>query len=211
VCHHTQPVDFFFKLTFIYSLYILISASLFFLVSPSHSSSCHSSYPLSSEKTEATSLESPHPIISTAEFGTSFLTEASQQDLVRGMVSIGRQQILGQSSIQLLGDLHADHLLHMCRVLGLVHSCSVVAGSVSGRPHRYRVVYTGGIFFCGVSIFFKFLSSPNSSKRFPEIHLMFGCGPLHVFPLVVGWSLSEIIHGSILSIGITEYHYSIRD
>jgi hypothetical protein len=40
---------------------------------------------------------------------------------------------------------------------------------------------------------------------------MFGCGPLHVFPLVVGWSLSEIIHGSILSIGITEYHYSIRD
>jgi hypothetical protein len=53
----------------------------------------------------------------TGELATSTPAEARQSDSVRGMGSTDSQEIQGQSSIQLLGDLHEDqgaHLLHMC-------------------------------------------------------------------------------------------------
>jgi hypothetical protein len=41
---------------------------------------------------------------------------------------------------------------------------------------------------------------------------MFGCGILHLFPLVSGWSLSEDSYAKILSASITESHInSVRD
>jgi hypothetical protein len=56
----------------------------------------------------------------TEKLGAFSPTEASKAaSPVRGMRSIGKQQILEQPLLQLLGDLHEDqaaHLLHKCRV-----------------------------------------------------------------------------------------------
>jgi hypothetical protein len=48
------------------------------------------------------------------------------------------------------------------------------------------------------------LESLLSSTKFPEFHLMLGCGSLPLFPLTAGWSLSEDSYARILSARITE-------
>ena len=48
-------------------------------------------------------------------------------------------------------------------------------------------------------------SSP-SSIGFTEFSLIFGCGFLHLFLSVVGWSLSDGDYARLLSMSIAEYH-----
>jgi hypothetical protein len=43
----------------------------------------------------------------------------------------------------------------------------------------------------------------NFSTRLPELHLMFGCGSLHLFTLAARWSLSEDSYARLLSVTIT--------
>jgi hypothetical protein len=65
--------------------------------------------------------------------------------------------------------------------LSPAHACSLVAGSVSMRPPRPRLVDWRS--FCGVLNPSKELNSiSHTSKRLSEHCLMFGCGSLHIFP-----------------------------
>ena len=93
----------------------------------------------------------------------------------------------------------------MCWGLGPVHGHSLVFGSVSESPQKSRLVNS-------VSVSTETLSFSSLVMLLPtfadllELHLMFGCGSLHLFPLTAGWSLSEDSYARILSTRITEYH-----
>jgi hypothetical protein len=60
---------------------------------------------------------------------------------------------------------------------------------------------------CGDPIPLRFLNpSPNSSIRFPEVHLMFDYESLHLFQSIAGWSLSEDSYARVLYASITQYY-----
>ena len=62
----------------------------------------------------------------------------------RGTGSTGRQATDSRTAfVPVLGDLYEDqavHLLYMCRGQSPACACSLVGGSVSGSPWRYRLV-----------------------------------------------------------------------
>lgn len=71
---------------------------------------------------------------------------------------------------------------------------SLVADSVPGRPPEWWLVDPVGVPMESLSSLWIPQSFPNSSIRRPVLHLMFGCGFLHLFPLVAGWSrLSHLL------------------
>ena len=70
--------------------------------------------------------------------------------------------------------------------LGPSRVCFSVDGSVSASPQGSNLV------FCGVPVLSGSLNHfSNSSIRIIKVHLIFGCGPLHLFWSGAGWSLSE--------------------
>ena len=86
--------------------------------------------------------------------------------------------------------------------LGPACICSLVGDSDSGNFQGYRLV-TVLVFLwgsCPLPVSWSFL---NSSTGLPELHLMFGCESLHLFPLAALWSLSEVRYARLLSASIT--------
>ena len=111
--------------------------------------------------------------------------------------------------LQLLGYLHEDqaaHLLHMCGGPRSNLGYSLVGGSDSGSPQGSRLIDSVGLLVESLSFFWSLNPSPNSSIRLPELHLMLGCGSLHLFPLAAGWSLLENSYAKLLCVSIIEYH-----
>jgi len=84
-------------------------------------------------------------------------------------------------------EFHVKTKVHICvEGLGQSHAYSLVGGSVSLDPYGARLVDCVG-FFNGVlepSGFYN--PSSHSSTEFCKLHLMFGCGSLHLFLSVVG-------------------------
>ena len=74
------------------------------------------------------------------------------------------------------------HNYHICaESLGLSHECSLVGSSASMSPYGPRLVDSLDFFFCGIlCLSSSFNPSSPSSTRFPKLHLMFGCGSLHL-------------------------------
>lgn len=86
------------------------------------------------------------------------------------------------------------------------HANSLVCGSVSLSPHEPPCPFTLHVFpWCSMSLWFPdfFFSL---STRFPEDHLMFGCGSVDLFPSVDGGSLSDKNWSRKQCIRIAEYH-----
>jgi hypothetical protein len=80
----------------------------------------------------------------------------------------------------------AAYLLHMWgQGLGPAHACSLISGSVSESLQGSRLVDS-----VGLSVEFYPLLGHNpssySSIRVPKLHLLFGCGSLHLFPMAAG-------------------------
>jgi hypothetical protein len=110
-------------------------------------------------------------------------TEAIQSSSVKGKESTGRQQNQRQPLFLLLEVPHEDqavHLLHMCRGTRLVPAWCLVGGSVSVSPYVPRIVDFVGVFCGGLNLSGTFNPSFPSSRRFHELHLMFGCQSLLV-------------------------------
>ena len=76
--------------------------------------------------------------------------------------------------------------------------------SVFRSPEESRLI--NWIFLWSPVLFGSLILSPNSSVGLLQLHLLFGCESLHLFPLAVGWSLSEDSYARFLSGSITEYH-----
>jgi hypothetical protein len=79
--------------------------------------------------------------------------------------------------------------------------CSLVGGSIFGRPHGSRLVDSIGLPVESLSPQVLIIQS-----FLQLLSLMFSCGSLHLFLLVAGWSISEDNYARILSASITEYH-----
>jgi hypothetical protein len=104
--------------------------------------------------------------------------------------------------LQLLGMPHKAQL-HICCIhvssLGLVHSHTLVAGSVSRNFQESMLVDSVHLPVEAQSSW-PLNPSPTSSLRPSELCLFFGCKSLHVFPLSAGWSFPEDSYARFLSL-----------
>jgi hypothetical protein len=166
--------------SFIYSHYILNTASPHYPITPVTPLQISlSNSPLSiSEKSIASALG--HLI--TAVLSTFSTTEAQLGSPVRG--SSGRQQSQRQPILIFLGDPHEEqvaYLLHMCRRprssrCMLFDRCF----SLSEPPwNQFSCLYWSSPGVLDPSNLIT--SIPTTSTRLPELHLMLGCGSLHLF------------------------------
>jgi hypothetical protein len=79
-----------------------------------------------------------------------------------------------------------------------------VGGSVSLSPYGPRMVDPVSVLDPSGS--YSSSSHPPFLQDSPKLHLMFGCGSLHLFPSVAGWSLSDDNWARHQSMSIAEYH-----
>lgn len=92
-----------------------------------------------------------------------------------------------QLSSQLLMEQQEDqaaHQLQICIVPRSIPGCSLVSDLVAVSPHGPRLVDAVG--FLVVSLNPLPPSILPSSTCLPDLHLMFGCETLHLFPLSAG-------------------------
>lgn len=88
-----------------------------------------------------------------------------------------------QPLTHLLGITHEDYAanhLYMSRVLGLPHECSFAGVSVSVIHYRPRLVHS--VSYPVLSLMPQAILISPSCILFPELHIIFGCGFLHLFP-----------------------------
>lgn len=165
--------------SFIYSLYILLSATPF--------SQCpftqllHPCLPFHSPlSTPGYGSIQEHQV--TTWFGVSSPTEARRVNPRGGTGSTDRQPIQGQPLLHLLEEPHEDHgvhLLHMFAGPFQVHVPFLVVGSISGNPQGCKLVGSS----CGVPILFKSLNLCPNSTWTPSKAC---CDSLHLFLSAAG-------------------------
>lgn len=76
-------------------------------------------------------------------------------------------------------------------VLGLLHACFLVGGSVSVSPYVPRLVDSAGFLMVPLTLLAPSIFPFPSSSGFLKLCLMFDCGSVHLFPSVTGKSLSD--------------------